>query len=202
MKPMNQRDLWNERYNEKGSVWGAAPNQFVEDRLAGLEPCRVLDLGSGQGRNAIWLALQGHTVTAVDVSDVATAQAAEIAASVGVAVEFIAADLESWQPLGGTYDLALLAYMQAPETMRKSLHAKAARALRNGGRVFVIAHHSDNLEHGIGGPPVPEVLFDEEMLIADFSDFEVVEVGRVIRHVERGDVKGEAIDVLFHGVKR
>lgn len=198
---MNQQDLWNERYEQKGSVWGAAPNQFVEDRLGKLAPCRVLDLGSGQGRNAIWLALQGHTVTAVDVSDVATAQAAEIAASAGVEAEFISADLEIWEPPAGEYDLVLLAYIQAPEGMRKSLHAKAAKALRGGGRVFVIAHHSDNLEHGIGGPPMPEVLFDEATLIADFAGFEVVEIGRVVRHVEKGDVKGNAIDVLFHGVK-
>lgn len=198
---MNQRDIWNERYELEGSVWGAAPNHFVEDRLGGLAPCRVLDLGSGQGRNAIWLAQQGHTVTAVDVSDIATAQAAEIAASVGVEADFIAADLESWEPPAGQYDLVLLAYMQAPEGMRKSLHAKAAKALRGGGSVFVIAHHSDNLEHGVGGPPMPEILFDEAMLLADFPGFEVVEIGRVVRHVDNGDVKGEAIDALFHGVK-
>ena len=198
---MNQQDLWNERYEKKGSVWGASPNQFVEDRLGGLAPCRVLDLGSGQGRNAIWLAQQGHTVTAVDVSDIATAQAAEIAASAGVEADFIAADLASWEPPAGEYDLVLLAYMQAPEGMRKSLHAKAAKALRGGGHVFVIAHHSDNLEHGIGGPPMSEVLFDEAMLLADFPGFDVAEIGRVVRHVVKGDVKGDAIDVLFHGVK-
>ncbi len=198
---MTQRDLWNQRYRGKGSVWGAAPNQFVEDRLAGLEPCRVLDLGAGQGRNAIWLALQGHTVTAVDVSDVATAQAEEIAASAGVGVDFFAADLETWQPPTEAYDLVLLAYMQAPEAIRKSLHAKAATALRAGGRVFVIAHHADNLEHGIGGPPMPGVLFDEAMLLADFPGFDVIEIGRVIRHVVKGDVAGDAIDVLFYGTK-
>lgn len=198
---MSQRDLWNERYEEDAALFGSRPNQSVTDRLAGLEPCRVLDLGSGQGRNAIWLALQGHAVTAIDVSDVATARAAEIAAGAGVEAEFIAADLESWQPPTSEYDLVLLAYMHARESMRKSLHAKAARALRSGGRVFVVAHHSDNLEHGIGGPPVPEVLFDEAMLVADFAEFEVIEAERVTRRVERGDVKGDAIDVIFYGIK-
>ncbi len=198
---MNQRELWNERYVQKGSVWGAAPNVFVADRLAGLSARRVLDLGSGQGRNAIWLAQQGHEVTAVDVSDVASAQAAEIAAAAGVGVDFVTADLEDWEPPAESFDLVVLAYIQAPEPIRKRLHAKAASALVPGGRVFIIAHHRENLENGVGGPPSPDVLFDEELIAADFSGFEVIENAKVLRHVERDDMVGEAIDLLFHAAQ-
>ncbi len=198
---MNQRELWNERYREKGSVWGAAPNQFVAEHLADLEPCRVLDLGSGQGRNAIWLAQQGHKVTAVDVSDVASAQAAEIAAAGGIDAQFVAADLQEWEPPNAAFDLVLLAYIQAPEPVRREVHAKAARALAPGGRVFIIAHHKDNLQQGIGGPPSIEVLFDEEMVAADFAGFLVGENTKVTRHVEKDGVSGEAIDLLFDATK-
>ena len=198
---MNQRRLWNERYEGEGHVWGAAPNQFVVDRLAGLEPCRVLDLGSGQGRNAIWLAQQGHQVTAVDVSDVATLQAANLAIEAGVQVDLMAADLATWEPSRGSFDLVLLAYLQAHEEVRKAVHRKASLALAPGGYVFVVAHHRGNLTHGVGGPPLEEVLFDEAMLAADFPDFEVVENARVLRHVTRGDVTGDAIDVIFFARK-
>ena len=198
---MNQRELWNERYRERGALWGAAPNQFVEQRLAGLEPCRILDLGAGQGRNAIWLAQQGHKVTAVDVSDVAAAQAGEIAAAADVELDFIAADLEGWEPPPGSFDVVLLAYIQAPEPVRKAIHAKAERALAPGGQVFIIAHHKDNLEHGVGGPPMPEVLFDEHGVAADFPGFEIVENSRVVRHVDKGDVVGDALDLLFVATK-
>lgn len=198
---MSQRELWNERYEQKGHVWGADPNQFVADRLAGLEPCRVLDLGSGQGRNAIWLAQQGHEVTAVDVSDVATGQASVLAEKSGVKVSFLAADLATWEPPAGSFDLVLLAYLQAPEAGRQLIHHKAAAALAPGGIVFVVAHHRDNLTHGIGGPPLPEVLFDEEMLAADFAGFEILENARVLRHVSQGDVAGDAIDIIFFARK-
>jgi SAM-dependent methyltransferase len=198
---MSQRELWNERYEQKGHVWGAGPNQFVADRLAGLEPCRVLDLGSGQGRNAIWLAQQGHEVTAVDVSDVATGQASSLAKEAGVEVSFVAADLATWEPPPGSFDLVLLAYLQAPEVGRRLIHDKATAALASGGSVFVVAHHRDNLTQGIGGPPLPEVLFDEEMLAADFAGFEVLENARVLRHVSQGDVAGDAIDVIFFAKK-
>lgn len=198
---MGQRDLWNERYDEKGALWGAAPNEFVANRLADIEPCRVLDLGSGQGRNAIWLAIQGHTVTAVDISDVATEQGATIAAQADVVVDFVAADLEVWEPEPGSFDLVLLAYMQAPEGIRKMIHDKAVRALRPGGRVFLVAHHKDNLEQGMGGPPMLEVLFDEESIAADFAGFQVNENQKVVRRIEGGETVGDALDLVFDAIK-
>jgi 16S rRNA G1207 methylase RsmC len=162
-----------------------------------MSPRRVLDLGSGQGRNAIWLAAQGHQVTAVDLSDVAIAQATEIAAEAGVDVEFIAADLAEWEPPTAAFDLVVLAYMQVPEAARRTIHDKAARALVSGGQVLVVAHHLANLEHGVGGPPTAEFLFDEADLADDFAGFEIVENNRVLRHVDKDDMTGDAIDVVF-----
>jgi SAM-dependent methyltransferase len=196
---MTQRDLWNDRYSERGTLWGADPNVFVVDRLGQITPGRALDLGCGQGRNAIWLAAQGHTVTAVDVSDVAVAQAAEIAARAGVEVDFVAADLQTWEPPAAAFDLVLLAYIQAPPGIRETLHAKAIRALAPGGVLCVVAHHLDNLEDGVGGPPVPDVLFHETMLAADFAGLDVVENSRVLRRVDKEGVIGDAIDVVFMG---
>jgi SAM-dependent methyltransferase len=198
---MDQRELWNDRYRQQGSVWGAEPNQFVVRYLSDLEPCRVLDVGTGQGRNAIWLARRGHQVTAVDISDVAVAQASDIARDAGVEIDFIAADLVHWEPVPEAYDLVLLSYIQMPEPPRKAIHGKVAAALVPGGRVFLIAHHRDNLERGVGGPQVPERLFDEIMIAGDFSGFEVEENGPVIRHVAKDGVAGDAIDLLFRAVK-
>lgn len=199
---MTQQDLWNERYRERGAVWGVGPNEFVADRMAGVAPLRVLDLGSGQGRNAIWMAQQGHRVTAVDISDVATAQGVAIAERAGVEVAFIVADLAVWEPAAEGFDLVLLAYVQLPEAGRRPLHAKAAQALVPGGRVLIVAHHRDNLEDGVGGPPLPEMLFVEDELAADFPGFEVIENNRVLRHVDKGDVVGDAIDVVFIAEKQ
>jgi 2-polyprenyl-3-methyl-5-hydroxy-6-metoxy-1,4-benzoquinol methylase len=198
---MDQRELWNDRYRDKGAVWGAEPNQFVAEYLEDLEPCRILDVGAGQGRNAIWLANRGHRVTAVDISDVAVAQAREIAREAGVEVEFIAADLAEWEPPTEAYDLVLLAYIQATAAERKLIHAKARRALAPGGRVFIIAHHLDNLDHGIGGPQSPDRLFDQDMMAEDFAGFTIEENRSVVRRVDKDGVSGDAIDLLFRAVK-
>jgi len=198
---MTNRDLWNTRYAEKGAAWGNGPNQFVADRLGGLSACRVLDLGSGQGRNARWLAAAGHRVTAVDISDVATAHAQEEAAAAGLNIDFVAADLATWEPEPAGYDLVLLSYIQMSEEPRRLIHAKADRALRPGGRVFIVAHHLDNLEHGIGGPQSPDRLYTERDLEGDFPGYQIDESGAVIRHVERDDMRGDAIDVIFSATK-
>jgi SAM-dependent methyltransferase len=165
--------------------------------LAGLEPCRALDVGCGQGRNAIWLAQQGHTVTAVDVSDLAIAQAEELAVAAGVDVDFATVDIAEWEPPASAFDLVLLSYMQGPARVRMDVHRKAAQALAPEGLVFIIAHHKANLEHGIGGPPSLEVLFDEDELAGDFPGFTILQNTQVVRAIETGEAVGQAIDLLF-----
>jgi SAM-dependent methyltransferase len=201
MTAMDQRELWNDRYRERGSVWGASPNQFVEAYLADLEPCRILDMGAGQGRNAIWLGRRGHRVTAVDISDVAVSQARELANDAGVDVVFVAADLARWEPDPETFDLVLLAYIQADAPARRAIHEKAKKALAPGGRVFIVAHHLDNLERGVGGPQSPERLYNERMVAGDFDGYDIEDNRAVIRHVDKDGVTGDAIDLLFRAIK-
>lgn len=191
------RSYWNDRYRAQGELWGAEANRFVASELIGLSPRRVLDLACGQGRNAVWLALQGHEVTAIDHSDVAVEQGRAIAAEAGVRVEFLTRDLLEWEPDHGAYDLVLLSYVQLPEDSRAAVHAKAMAALAPGGRVFLIAHHRDNLEHGIGGPATADVLFDEAQLAADFADLTILRNEVVLRPAEKDGIAGNAIDILF-----
>jgi SAM-dependent methyltransferase len=195
------RRRWNDRYAEREMEFGAEPNALVAEHLGGLPPGRALDLGSGQGRNAVWLAKQGHSVVAVDLSEVATRQAAEWAQRAGVDVDFITDDLLSWEPEGAAFDLVLLSYVHLREAARKLIHAKALRALAPGGTLMLIAHHRDNLEHGVGGPSSAEMLFTEEDIAADFAGLIVERNERVSRHVERGGVTAGAFDVLFIGRK-
>jgi SAM-dependent methyltransferase len=193
----DRRIYWNERYAERGTLWGADANQFVVKYLADLPPQRVLDLASGQGRNAVWLAARGHSVTAVDLSDVAVAQARQVAAEAGVEVDFVVADLRNWEPPAGEFDLVLLSYLQVPTELRRLVHDKAIRAVAPGGAIFLVAHHLDNLEGGVGGPPDPDVLFTEEQLAGDFADLDIEILERVLRPVETAEVSGDAIDVAM-----
>jgi 2-polyprenyl-3-methyl-5-hydroxy-6-metoxy-1,4-benzoquinol methylase len=191
------RAAWDERYAAAGQLWGLEPNQFLVEVAKDLPRGSVLDLGCGQGRNAVWLATRGFDVTGLDLSPVAVEQAARFAASVGVDVEFAAADITAWHPDGRTWDIVLLSYIHLPEPDRMRVHTTTVEALAPGGRVVVIAHHLDNLENGIGGPPYPELLPTEDTLRSDFAGFEFERCESVLRPVEKEDVTGTAIDVLM-----
>lgn len=195
----DRRRYWDERYAGEGDVWGLEPNQSVAGELADLAPGRALDLGAGQGRNAVWLAKQGHTVTAVDLSTVAVARIHELAAAAGVAVDAFVADLSRWEPEPGAYDLVVLAYLQFPPDLRRRVHGVAKSALAPGGVAFLVAHHLENLDHGAGGPQVDELLFTEVQLAEDFAGFQIDQLETVLRPVE--DADRPAIDVVMRATK-
>jgi len=198
---LDARGAWNDRYAAAAALYGAEPNQFVAAELAELSPRTALDLGCGQGRNSVWLAAQGHQVTGFDLSEVGISQAIELAAAVGVEVDFQVADVvDYWEP-SAQYDLVLLSYLQLPDGMRQRVHAKAMAALAPGGTLLLIAHHADNLEHGIGGPPMPEVLFSEGELADDFAELAIERNEKVFRDVERDGVTKRAHDVLLRATK-
>src|ERR1700759_4472964 len=124
---------WAARYAETVLFWGLGPNCFVAEELATLPPGRAIDLGTGEGRNAIWLAERGFTVTAVDFSRVGLARAAGLAAERGVSVDWVHADLLDYQPAPGRYDLVLIAYIQLPADRLTALARAAASAPAPGG---------------------------------------------------------------------
>jgi len=198
MNKDTMQSMWDGRYRERGAMWGSEPNRFLVEAVADLDRGTALDLGCGQGRNALWLAEQGFTVTGLDLSPVAIEQADALAAESGVEAEFEAIDLLAWTPDERQWDLVVLAYLHLPETMRQSVHAAAVRAVAPGGRVVVIAHHLENLDRGTGGPPNPDWLFTEQQLASDFADLELVRNEQVVRPTEQGD----ALDVLCVAVKR
>ncbi len=198
MNEETMQSMWDDRYREQTAMWGSEPNRFLVEAVADLTPGTALDLGCGQGRNAIWLAGHGFTVTGFDLSPVAVEQATAAAVAAGVDVEFAAVDLTTWDPDGREWDLVVLAYVHVPEVMRRAVHAAAARAVAPGGRIVVIAHHLDNLGRGTTGPSNPDWLFTEDQLARDFAEFDIVRNEQVLRPTEHGD----ALDVVCVAVRR
>jgi SAM-dependent methyltransferase len=187
---------WDERYAGPELVWGTGPNCFVAEELAALPPGRAIDLGTGEGRNAIWLAERGFTVTAVDFSWVGLARAAGLAAERGVSVDWVHADLLDYQPAPGRYDLVLIAYIQLPADRLTALARTAASALAPGGTLLAIGHDRDNLARGHGGPKDLSVLWTPETVTAGLGGLTVQQAGRVDRTVGTPDGDRTAIDTL------
>jgi SAM-dependent methyltransferase len=197
-------DAWDRRYADTELVWSATPNQFVAEELADLPPGRAVDLASGEGRNAIWLARRGWEVTAVDFSRVGLDKGRELAGD--TPVDWVCADATTWRD-PATYDLVLLAYLQLPAEERGAAVRHAFEALRDGGTFLLVAHDSTNLMEGTGGPQDPAVLTTAEDVLADLGGehFDVIRAERVARTVETGhrDEPGRvAFDCLVRLVRR
>jgi len=184
---------WDERYAASELVWSPTPNQFVEAELATLRPGRAVDLAAGEGRNALWLASLGWEVTAVDFSlvglDKARALQERHPSGRDLHVDWVHADVLTWEPGPVPYDLALLAYLQLPADQRRQAVRRAFTCLGVGGTFFLVAHDATNIAEGTGGPQDPTVLSTAEELLGDLDGerFEVARAERVARTVAPGD---------------
>lgn len=180
---------WDERYAASELVWSSTPNQFVEQELADLPPGRAIDLAAGEGRNALWLAGLGWQVTAVDFSLVALDKGRELLTrhdqGRDLYVDWVHADVLTYDPGPVPYDLALLAYLQLEEGDRRTAVRRSFESLDVGGTLFVVAHDSTNLTEGTGGPTSPAVLYTAEDVLADLEGmtFDVERAQRVARMV-------------------
>jgi SAM-dependent methyltransferase len=177
---------WDQRYAESELVWSAEPNRFVAEQCAGLSPGRALDLAAGEGRNAIWLASHGWSVTATDFSAVGLDKGRRLADVAGVAdrIAWVVADATTtdWHP---EYDLVVVAYLQLVESERREAARRAFAALQPGGRLVWVAHDSTNLAEGTGGPQNPAVLMTADDLLTDLTGepYDVIHAARVPRPV-------------------
>lgn len=196
-----EAEHWNRRYEGADFLWTAEPNRLLAAEVGKLAPGRALDLGCGEGRNAVWLAKRGWSVTGVDFSDVALEKARRLAEAESVSARWVLSDLRTFEPEPGAYDLSVLLYLHLPEPARRVVHAAAARALRAGGVAVLIGHDLTNLTEGFGGPQEASVLFTPEQVAREFPGLTVVRAERVRRRVATGDGERTAIDTLVRAVR-
>ncbi|MFB8775990.1 class I SAM-dependent methyltransferase [Streptomyces broussonetiae] len=134
--------FWEARYRDAARVWSGRPNELLVREVAGLRPGTALDLGCGEGGDAVWLARQGWRVTGVDISATALDRAAGHAAEAGVA------DRTAWErhTLGetfpeGEFDLVSAHYLQSPVPLdQQGVLRRAAAAVAPGGTLLIVLH--------------------------------------------------------------
>ncbi len=138
---------WDARYGEHdAAMWSGRPNGRLVAEVADLPPGRALDVGCGEGGDAIWLARQGWTVTAVDVSDLALQRARAAAERIGVAVEWIGGDALRTPLPAHSFDLVSLQYPALPAAPGEAAVRALLDAVRPGGMLLAVYHDLDD-EH-------------------------------------------------------
>ncbi len=190
--------FWEARYSEKPQIWSGRVNPVMAGLVEPLAPGRALDLGCGEGGDAIWLAEHGWTVTAVDVSQVALDRGAARAADLGLpGITWERHDLTATFP-GGAFDLVSAQFFQSPiDFPRLDLLRRAAGLVAPGGVLLSVSHAaappwSDHHDHVF--PTVEEELAE---LALDPADWEGVQAGNVEREATGPDGQ---VGTLLDGV--
>ena len=163
---MFEQPSWDERYAGSGRVWSGRPNAVLVAEASRLAPGRALDVGCGEGGDAIWLAEQGWEVTAIDFSEAGLARAAEHAAERGVAdrIEWRHADLRTWTaPAGEQWDLVTSCFLHLLGDGMLRATGEMAAAVAPGGTLLVAGHHPDDAHTGLRWS-MPGVLFTADEL--------------------------------------
>jgi SAM-dependent methyltransferase len=138
---------WDARYSEQeGAKWSGRPNGRLQAEVAGVTPGRALDVGCGEGSDAIWLARSGWTVTAIDISDVAVSRARQAAELAGAAVEWICGDALQTPFPAGSFDLVSLQYPALPKAAGEAAVRALLDTVRAGGLLLAVYHDLDD-EH-------------------------------------------------------
>ncbi|MBH1937914.1 class I SAM-dependent methyltransferase [Streptomyces sp. AV19] len=160
------RTFWEDFYRRDERVWSGEPNPLLVRETSALPAGTALDLGCGEGADAVWLARRGWRVTAVDVSPTALGRAAAHAAESGVAdrVDWLQEDLSRSFP-GGTYDLVSAQFLHSPvELPTERILRAAAGAVHVGGVLLVVGHAG--LPAWVEADPAMRFLTPEEVLDA------------------------------------
>jgi SAM-dependent methyltransferase len=141
---VDNAEVWDALYSSRPRVWSGKPNAQLIAEASRLTPGSALDLGCGEGADAIWLAQQGWSVTGVDVSAVALERAAAHAADAGCRIEWIRQDLAKWIP-EQQYDLVSAQFLHSDVMAWQDALRPAVAAVRPGGTLLIVGHHPDGL---------------------------------------------------------
>ncbi len=180
--------MWDQRYSDRKLAYGDQPNGFLVEQVAALKPGSCLCLAEGQGRNAIWLAQQGFSVTAMDQSPVGMARAQELATERGVAIETQVGDLADFDLGDGRWDNIVSIFGHLPADLRRNVHRRVVQALKPGGIFLLEAYTPEQLVMpGTGGPSDPDMLPTAEMIRKEAEGLEFLIDREIHREVKEGD---------------
>lgn len=134
--PFDTKSVWDRRYNKKNYIYGKLPAKFLAENFDYLKPkSLVLDMGMGEGRNAVFLAEKGHKVTGIDISSVAVKKARLLAKEKNVVLKTVVGTLTKYKIKPESFDAIICFYF-----VDRKLNQKILNWLRPGGLIFYEAY--------------------------------------------------------------
>src|SRR5512133_4230080 len=178
---------WDTRYNTEEYVFGKRPNRFLIDCTSGLAPGKVLCLGEGEGRNAVYLASIGWEVTAVDISPYGIKKARLLAHQRGVKITTITADLNDYSIKPNAWDLIITFFVHIPAEERARMHHKVIAGLRPGGMYILEGYSPEMVRFGDRGPKEKLQRYHPEVLRTELAGLELLTVRELDRLLDEAE---------------
>ncbi len=179
--------MWDERYSAKHYIYGTEPNGFLQENFGSIpKGGRVLCLAEGEGRNAVFLAKQGYSVTAVDASIVGLRKAKKLADNNKVSIEIVHSKLEDYELGINRWDGIVSIFCHVPVQVRKDLHKNVVAGLKKNGVLLLEAYTPDQLKHGTGGPPSDDLMMSKKILIKELTGLKFSHLLELERDVVEG----------------
>jgi len=195
---------WDQRYSGEDLAYGEAPNDFLSsmaDQLPNFG--HALDIGAGEGRNALFLASRGLNVLAVDQSEVGMQKAQRLARERGLTLRAQAVNLQDFDAEHNSFDVISSIFVHLPATLRAAVHKRVGGWLKPGGVFLLEAYAPDQIERGTGGPKDPSLLASLEVILGELDGLEFEHQAALVRNVSEGRFHtGEASVVQVLARKR
>jgi len=194
--------FWDERYSSIEFIYGTEPNTFFKDELDKLKTGDILLLGEGEGRNAVYAAVKGWNVDAVDFSIIANEKALKLAEENSVNINYEITDLSEYKPKSNYYDAAAIIFLHLNPKIRSDIHSKVVDSLMPGGTLILEVYEKEQLGKDSGGPQNIDMLYSKEELKNDFKLMKINLFEKKRIHLDESHHhKGEAVIIRLIAVK-
>lgn len=184
---MSQTNFWDERFGQAEYVYGREPNAFLaEHHLVFPKGARILSLGEGEGRNAVFLGRQGYDVTALDASEEGMRKLSRLAAEGGVLVSQRLEDVMRADLGRSRWNGIVSIFCHLPSADRQVLYGRVREALKPGGVFLSELFTPRQLAYPSGGPKDADMLVELDELRRAFEGFEIVLADEEIVTLDEG----------------
>ena len=170
---------WNDRYSKDEFAYGEEPNNYLKEQLEKLTVGSILFPAEGEGRNAVFAARLGWTVSAFDISAEGKNKALRLAAANNVVIDYQVGELQTLNYKPEQFDAIALIYAHFPADIKSSIHKTLDKYLRKGGVIIFEAFSKNHLDYlakneNVGGPKDIASLFSIDEIHSDFANYEVI----------------------------
>jgi len=197
-----ESDFWNKRFSGEEFTYGTEPNLFFRESIDKLTTGKILLIGEGEGRNAVYAAKLGWTVDAIDFSISAKEKTLKLATQNNVTINYQIENLDLFIPQKNYYDVVGIIFVHLEPGIRNQVHQRLSESLIKGGRIIMEVFSKSQIGKSTGGPQDIDMLYSEEDIRKSFPHLKFEHLKEQNVYLSEGKHhSGEGSVVRFIGQK-